>query len=291
MNAPKKVLGLLGSEISYSLSPLMHNAAADALGLNYSYHLFEVSSNALPAAIEGIRALGVAGANVTIPYKERVVKYLDALSAEAREIQAVNVILNQGGTLIGYNADIYGFAEPLKAFKADLEKQAVAIIGAGGAARAAIYALKTEFNPARLVIVARNDAKAAALKEEFERRSQNLRVRALNLAHPETIEALRECKLIVNATPVGSARASGEKLFSPEKVWTRDHIAYDLVYKPLVTPFLAGAAAAGATTLSGLEMLLHQGAKSFEIWTGKPMPMDLARQVLLDALANDAKNN
>ncbi|MCS6988454.1 MAG: shikimate dehydrogenase [Chloroherpetonaceae bacterium] len=293
MFAPKKVLGLIGSEISYTLSPLMHNVAAEALGLNYCYNVFEVPThNDLPAAIEGIRALGVVGANVTIPYKERVVKLLDALSAEASEIQAVNVILNRDGTLIGYNADIYGFAEPLKAFKSEIEKQDVAILGCGGAARAAIQALKTEFNPAGVVIAARNEARADALKADFKRKTKSLKIKTLNVADPETLAKLRDCKLIVNATPVGSARASASKedLFPPDKVWTKDHIAYDLVYNPLVTPFLAGAAAFGAKTISGLEMLIHQGAKSFEIWTGKQMPIDLVRQTLLNALSS-AKND
>lgn len=294
MNAAKKVLGLLGSDISYTLSPLMHNAAAEALGLNYIYNVFEVHSpDDLPAAIEGIRALNIAGVNVTIPYKERVVKCLDSLSAEASEVQAVNTILNQEGTLIGYNTDIFGFAEPLKAFKSELEKEQVAVLGSGGAARAAIQALKIEFKPSSIVIVARNESKADALKEEFKRRTKSLKLKTLNIADAETIERLRDCKLIINATPVGSAKASASKedLLPAEKVWTSHHIAYDLVYNPLQTPFLKGAEAAGAKTISGLEMLLFQGAKSFEIWTGKPMPIDLARQTLLNALAAESKND
>ncbi len=287
MSAVKKVLGLLGSEISYTLSPLMHNTAADALGLNYCYNVFDVRKpNDLPAAIEGIRALNIAGANVTIPYKEQVVKYLDSLSAEASEVQAVNTILNQEGTLIGYNTDIFGFAEPLKAFKSELEKEDVAVLGSGGAARAVIQALKIEFKPASITIVARNESKAESLKEEFKRRTKSLKFKTLNIADAETIEKLRNCKLIINATPVGSAKSSAgkEELFPAEKLWTKHHIAYDLIYNPLQTPFLKGAQAAGAKTISGLEMLLFQGAKSFELWTGKPMPIDLVRQTLLQAL-------
>ncbi len=292
MNAVKKVLGLLGSEISYTLSPLMHNTAAEALGLNYSYNVFEVHTlDELPAAIEGIRALNIVGVNVTIPYKERAVKYLDSLSAEASEVQAVNTILNQEGTLIGYNTDIFGCAEPLKAFKSELEKEDVAVLGSGGAARAAIHALKIEFKPSSIIIVARNESKADALKEEFRRRTKTLKLKTLNIADAETVEKLRDCKLIINATPVGSARlsASKEDLLPAEKLWTKHHIAYDLVYHPLQTPFLKGAQAAGAKTISGLEMLLFQGAKSFEIWTGKPMPIDLVRQTLLQALEPPSK--
>jgi len=287
MSMVKKVLGLLGSDIAYTLSPLMHNTAADALGLNYYYNVFDVHSpDDLPAAIEGIRALGIVGVNVTIPYKERVVKYLDSLSAEASEVQAVNTILNQEGTLIGYNTDIFGFSEPLKAFKSELEKENIAILGSGGAARAAIQALKNEFKPASIVIVARNEAKSKSLKEDFKRRNKSLKLKTLNIADPQAIEVLRDCKLIINATPVGSAQlsASKEDLVPAEKLWTKDHIAYDLIYNPLQTPFLNGAQASGAKTISGLEMLIHQGSKAFEIWTGKPMPIDLVRKTLLKAL-------
>ncbi len=286
MNAVKKVLGLLGSDISYTLSPLMHNTAAEALGLNYSYNVFDIRAKDLPAALEGLRALGIVGVNVTIPYKERVVKYLDALSAEASEVQAVNTVLNQNGTLIGYNTDIYGFAEPLKVFKSELEKEQVAIFGCGGAARAAIQALKNEFKPATVFILARNEAKSNALKEDFERRNRSLELKTLNMADPKTLEILRDCKLIINATPVGSAQPSASKdpLVPAEKIWTKEQIAYELVYNPLQTPFLQGAQEAGAKTISGLDMLIHQGAKAFEIWTGNTMPIELVRHVLLKAL-------
>jgi shikimate dehydrogenase len=290
MSTIKKVLGLLGNEIAYTLSPLMHNTAADALGLNYSYNVFEVHTpDDLSAAIEGIRALNIAGVNVTIPYKERAVKYLDSLSSEASEVQAVNTILNQEGTLIGYNTDIFGFSEPLKAFKSELEKENVAVLGSGGAARAAIHALKIDFKPSSITIVARNESKADALKEEFKRRTKSLKLKTLNIAGAETVEKLRDCKLIINATPVGSAKPSAgkEELFQTEKLWTKSHIAYDLVYNPLHTPFLNGAQAAGAKTISGLEMLLFQGAKSFELWTGKQMPIDLVRQTLTRALSKE----
>ncbi len=286
MNAVKKVLGLLGSDISYTLSPLMHNTAAEALGLNYSYNVFDIRAKDLPAALEGLRALGIVGVNVTIPYKERVVKYLDALSAEASEVQAVNTVLNQNGTLIGYNTDIYGFAEPLKVFKSELEKEQVAIFGCGGAARAAIQALKNEFKPATVFILARNEAKSNALKEDFERRNRSLELKTLNMADPKTLEILRDCKLIINATPVGSAQPSASKdpLVPAEKIWTKEQIAYELVYNPLQTPFLQGAQEAGAKTISGLDMLIYQGAKAFEIWTGNTMPIELVRHVLLKAL-------
>jgi shikimate dehydrogenase len=287
-----KVLGLLGNATAHSLSPLMHNTAARLLGIDCVYGIFDVATtDDLPAAIEGIRALGIAGANVTIPYKERVVKYLDSLSAEASEVQAVNTILNQDGSLIGFNTDIHGFAEPIRSFKPDLEKEDVAILGSGGAARAVIQALRTEFKPSAIWIAARNEMKAKSLKDDFKRRNRSLKIKVANISDAETIQKIRDCKLIVNATPVGSLQqpASKEDLISIDKFWTKDHIAYDLVYKPLITPFLAKAKAEGATIISGLDMLIQQGAKSFELWTGKSMPIEPVRAVLLQALASSAQ--
>lgn len=288
MTPTSKVLGLLGNGIAHSLSPLMHNTAARLLGLDCVYGIFDVATpDDLPAAVEGIRALGIAGVNVTIPYKERVIKYLDSLSAEASEVQAVNTILNQDGSLIGYNTDIHGFAAPLRMFKSDLEKEDVAILGSGGATRAAIQALRTEFKPSAIWIASRNEVKAKALKDDFKRRNRSLKIKVVNISDVETIQKLQDCKLIINATPVGSLQQSAGKdeLISIEKFWTKGQIAYDLVYNPLITPFLAKAKAEGATIIVGLDMLIQQGAKSFELWTGKSMPIEPVRDILLQSLA------
>jgi shikimate dehydrogenase len=292
--AYKKIIGLLGQNIDYSLSPILHNTAAEVLGLNYFYTIFDVQSpEMIPAAIDGIRALGITGVNVTIPYKERVVKHLDSLSAEASEVQAVNTILNQDGYLIGYNTDIYGFTEPLRAYKEELTNHSVVIFGSGGAARAVIQALRTEFKPSQIYLLVRNESKGNTLKDELESRSKNIKITVQNVADDESIRLIQNSKLIINATPIGTNRAETstaspkDDILIPNdvNVWNSNHIAFDLVYKPQITPFLDDAKKNGARVISGLEMLIHQGSKAFEIWTNHKMPIEKVREALSKELA------
>ncbi|MBC8044021.1 MAG: shikimate dehydrogenase [Rhizobacter sp.] len=298
MLATKKILGLLGHQISYSLSPLMHNKAAELLGLEYIYVPFDLASpERLEAALDGVRTLGIAGLNVTVPYKEKVMKYLDTLSPEAAEAEAVNTIVNQEGTLIGYNTDITGFGEPLKPYKAELKNAAVAIFGNGGAARAVIESLRNEFDVSAIHLIVRNEEKAAVLRESLERRSKNLIVEVHNIVDAKTANVLRAVKLIVNATPVGTAHvdathhlsavqtsAGHEELYADPSVFSAGQLVYDLTYHPPMTPLLITAAGQGATVISGLEMLLAQGAKAFELWTGHAMPVAQVRPFLVAAL-------
>lgn len=291
MHHAKKILGLIGYQIGYSLSPLMHNIAAEHLGLPYTYTLFEIHPpENLVAALEGVKVLGIAGFNITIPYKERILPYLDLLSAEASETQAVNTVLNQDGQLIGYNTDIYGFAEPLLPFKSRVAGTDVVVFGAGGAARAVVQALRQYFKPSCIHIIARDEFKAHVLKDHFKRRSKSLNISA-HLFDDEDLESvLSSAHLIINATPIGTDLPSTTPRpampFPAEwKIWSPHKIAYDLVYRPKLTAFLRTAQESGATLIPGFEMLIAQGAKSFEIWTGKEMPREIVRGALLEALA------
>ncbi|NTV47611.1 MAG: shikimate dehydrogenase, partial [Chlorobiales bacterium] len=269
MTGAKKILGLLGHQINYSLSPLMHNTAAECLGLDYYYTLFNINSvDDLPAVFSGMRALGIAGFNVTIPYKEKVIKYLDQLSPAAAEVQAVNTIINQDGFLIGDNTDIEGFSEPLQSYKQSIKGHVVAIFGSGGATRAAIESLKTHYEPGAIHLFVRNLTKGEELRDDIKRRNKslNLEVHYNDNEDPETIALLRNCALIINATPIGTlstkhnANDKPDSIVPPESnVWTDSHIAYDLVYNPPMTPFLLEAQKHGATIVSGLEMLIAQG--------------------------------
>jgi shikimate dehydrogenase len=277
----KKILGLLGSQIEHSLSPLIHNTAIDELKLPFFYGLFDIhSADFLERAIDGIRALGIVGVNVTAPFKERAVKFLDSLSAEAAEVQAVNTILNQDGTLIGYNTDIYGFSQPLLKYRERLEGETVAVLGSGGAARAVIHALKTTFKPHEILIVARNEQKAETLKDDFKRRSPSLKLTVCNIADDEIHARLAGSALIINATPVGSVvQPDLSDLFPDDaKIFSTRQIFYDLNYAPRETALMANAKLAGVPNIiSGVEMLLHQAAKSFELWTGQTMPIETIR--------------
>ncbi|MDW8018628.1 MAG: shikimate dehydrogenase [Chloroherpetonaceae bacterium] len=291
MKHAKKILGLIGHQVGYSLSPFLHNIAFEHLGLPYFYTLFEVyPPERLTAALDGAKALGFLGFNITIPYKERIVPYLDALSAEASEVKAVNTLLNQDGQWIGYNTDIFGFAEPLLPFKSQVNGSEVVVFGAGGAARAVVQALRQFFKPKQVWIVARDEAKAELLKEHFERRSKSLKLSACALNEASLESVLGTARLLINATPVGTdstalPQLKTARLFPAEwKIWSPEKIAYDLVYRPQMTPFLYEAQAHGARIISGLEMLLAQGAKSFKIWTGQELPRDVVRAALQQQL-------
>ncbi|ACF14067.1 shikimate 5-dehydrogenase [Chloroherpeton thalassium ATCC 35110] len=290
---PKKILGILGHKIDYSLSPLIHNTAAEHLGLDYYYTIFNIhSAESIPAAIEGMRALGIAGFNVTIPYKERVVKYLDQLAPSASVVQAVNTIVNQDGLLIGYNTDVEGFAEPLLPFQAQLKHQSVAIFGNGGAARATVEALKNLFEPSSIHLIVRNMRKGEELKQDLVRRSMYLKISVHETDEPATLELLKTCRLIVNATPIGTVYANAEPGTKSEPllpgssyIWNDQHIAYDLVYSPPMTAFLEDAKNHGATVISGIDMLIGQAARAFQLWTGKDMPLDIVKAAVMKKIA------
>jgi len=290
---PKKILGILGHKIDYSLSPLIHNTAAEYLGLDYYYTIFNINSaETIPAAIEGMRALGIAGFNVTIPYKEQVVKYVDQLSASASEVQAVNTIVNQDGRLIGYNTDIEGFAEPLLPFQSKLKHQPVAIFGNGGAARATVEALKNLFEPSSIHLIVRSMRKGEDLKQDIIRRSTYLKISVHEANEPATLDVLKTCRLIVNATPIGTiyANAAPDAKSEPllpdsSGIWSSEHIAYDLVYSPPITTFLEDAKQNGATVVSGIDMLIGQAARSFRLWTGQDMPLDIVKATLMKKIS------
>ncbi len=296
MSKAVKILGLLGHQVDYSLSPLLHNTAIDHLGLNYYYTIFNIaSSEELEDVLNGMRAMGIAGFNVTIPYKERVIKYLDQLSPAASEIQAVNTILNQDGQLIGHNTDSYGFSEPLQTHAKLIKGGHVAIFGNGGAARAAIHALRSYFEPASIHIISRTVQRGEELKRDMLRQSTRITIDVHQQEDPETFELLKTCTLVVNATPLGtkktghSASSADAQTLIPDdmKLWTPQHIIYDLVYNPFYTPFLIQAREQGATVINGIGMLIAQASQSFKLWTGHDMPLFNVKHAIIKRLENN----
>jgi len=296
MCSATKILALLGHQVDYSLSPFIHNTAIAHLGLNYFYTIFNIaSSNDLKEVFNGMRAMGIAGFNVTIPYKEKVIAHLDQLSPAATEIQAVNTIVNREGHLIGYNTDSYGFSEPLMPYREDIKGQSVAIFGNGGAARAAIHAFRTYFEPCCIHIVSRNLQRGERLRQDMLRQSSIIDISAHQYDGPDTLKMLKNCKLIINATPIGtnkfsksqSIKESQEIIPNEANIWLNKHIAYDLVYNPFETPFLKRAKAKGATTINGLGMLIAQASQSFNLWTGFEMPLFNVQSAIMKRLEHN----
>ncbi|HYE96662.1 MAG TPA: shikimate dehydrogenase [Rubricoccaceae bacterium] len=264
-----RLVALLGDPVAHSRSPALHNAAFRALGLDLVYVACRVAPADLPEAVAGLRALGAVGANVTVPHKEAVVRLIDRLTPVAEAVSAVNtLVLEDGGTLRGENTDVAGFLAPLTPHLEALRSSEVVVLGAGGAARAVVYAALTALDPARVTIAARRPAQAERLAADlapFDPR-RALRVRPL----AEAGGAMRAAHLVVNATPVGLLDDGSP---SPESdAFHRGQVVYDLVYGAVPTRLLRDAAARGATTLDGRDMLRAQAAASFLLWTGHEMP-------------------
>ncbi|MEO8604839.1 MAG: shikimate dehydrogenase [bacterium] len=267
-----RVVGIIGDPVAHSRSPAMHNAAFAALGLDWVYVPFAVDAAAVGSAVAAVRALGLAGVNVTVPHKEAVLAHCDALTPLARRVGAVNTIVNRDGRLLGDNTDVYGFAQTLRETRQRLRGRHAVVIGAGGAARAVLVAL-ADAGVARLTLANRTPARARALAK----RRRGMRVAVVPLAALAEATTLADAAVVVNTT---SAALSGSDF--PNLAYDatpRGCLFVDLLYGH-ATPFLAGAARAGRRHVDGGAMLLHQGARAFTLWTGRRAPIAVMRAAL-----------
>lgn len=267
-----KVIGIFGYPVRHSLSPLMQNAAIEALGLNYIYIPFEVKPEKLESAVNGIKALGISGVNVTVPHKETVIPFLDEIDEDAKLIGAVNTIENKNGKLIGHNTDARGYIRSLRE-DAGFEPKGknILVIGAGGAARGIIAGLSMN-DVSDVFIANRTIEKGTALAEEFKNKFIKINFVALPLSSLKDPKILSPADLVVNTTSLGLGEGAPDVEFS---LTPPNTLISDIVYKPAVTPFLKMAQDAGRRTLGGLGMLIYQGAISLEIWTGQKAPVEV----------------
>ena len=275
-----RICGLIGDPVEHTMSPAMHNAAFNKLGLDYAYVAFRVKAAELDKAIEGIRALNMRGLNVTIPHKVAVMKLLDKLDLMAEKIGAVNTIVNDDGVLTGYNTDATGFLQPLLEKSTELKGKEVAILGAGGASRGISFILAER--GANLTIVNRDSSRAADLAGRISQTFGSKAI-ALSLTHDNLAKVLKAVDVVVNATPVGMSPSVGESPV-PAGLLRPGLVVYDIVYNPVKTGLLREAEAAGAETISGIDMLVWQGALAFEKWTGKKPPVKLMKAEALKIL-------
>ena len=271
-----RVVGIFGDPIAHTRSPAMQNAAFRARNLPYVYVPFLVKPADLSRAAQSIRALNLAGVNITVPHKERIVRYLDTLSDEAKLCRAVNTVVNRQGKLFGDNTDGRGFLLSLKERNIALHQQEVVLIGAGGSARSILVSL-IRANCARITIVNRTQAHAQALVRSY-RSLGKTQLEALSLDALQEPSLLKNKSLIVNCTSVG---LHGQNFFPlAYKSTSRECLFYDLLYRPEFTPFLQEARRARRPVLDGRHMLLHQGALAFSLWTGVPAPLEKMEQAL-----------
>ncbi len=278
-----EVCGVIGDPIEHTMSPVMHNAAFGKLGIDWVYLAFRVRREELERALGGVRALNIRGINVTIPHKAAVIPFLDGMDPLAEKIGAVNTIVNDGGALTGYNTDAAGFLRAMLEKGIKPEGKNIVILGAGGAARGISFILAG--NGARVIILNRHLARA----EDLARRVSKLTSKeagARQLEEETLREALNGADILVNATSAGMV-PDIETTPVPAGLLRPGLVVFGIVYNPVKTRLLREAEAAGATTISGLEMLVWQGALAFEKWTGRKAPVDLMREEAIKALADE----
>ena len=280
-----RVVGLLGYPATYSVSPAMHNAAFRACGLEWVYTLFPVPPPELADALRGLRALRLAGANVTIPHKEAAATLVDRRSAEAARCGAVNTLVVEQGRLVGHNTDVGGFVRALQEAGIGLAGGTVAILGSGGAARAVVLGVAAQ-GAERIWVAGRQPQRARELAEQLQPHVGGARLGWAPLG-PEPVRALlAQADLVVNATPLGTQGEGADELLRlADPTWLRPQASVvDLVYRPVETRWVQAARSRGLRAIAGGLMLLHQGAVAFELWTGRQAPLAVMRQALEAAL-------
>ena len=274
-------MGLVGHPVKHSISPDIHNAAFNHLNLNYVYIAFDVKENALGAAVKGLKALGAAGFNVTIPYKQRVVKFLDKLADDAKTIRTVNTVVIEKDRMVGYNTDVLGVINALMPYKDVLSGCEALILGAGGGASAAALAL-ARLGCNGVTFVSRTPSKARRLAY-FLRRRIKISVKGLGLSASNLSTIAKVCSVIINATPVGMWPNSDQSLLKREQIRSGS-IVMDMVYNPPETMLLKEAKLAGAICVSGLDMLIFQAAESFKLWTSLEPPIEVMKNAAMEAI-------
>jgi shikimate dehydrogenase len=279
-----KVIGVFGFPVEHSLSPAMHNAAIAALRLSFIYVPFAVRPDQIGPAIQSLRALGIVGVNLTIPHKESVLPFLDEITEEARDVGAVNTVHCIEGRLLGDNTDGRGFFEPLREMGVAVAGKRVVVLGAGGAARAVVFRLARE--GAQITLANRT-------RERAERLAAAVAAAGLGRAsvHATTLEPTQEladaiagAELLIHTTRVGMHPETDALPPVPLEAFHSNLLVYDLVYNPVETLLLKQAQARGCRTLTGVKMLVYQGAVAFQRWTGHWPPTEVMERAVLHGL-------
>jgi len=284
-----RLVGIFGYPLSHSLSPAIQQAAFDYHKIDALYQAWPTPPEVLAFEVAKLRGKQYLGANVTIPHKLEVMQLLDSIDKMAMDIGAVNTIVNENGTLVGHNTDAYGFIKSLKEGSGiDPNGKRALLLGAGGAARAAAYALAQE-GVAHITIANRTLSRAVSLGDEIRPILSD--VVAISADGPDLLDAAASADIIVNSTSMGMrhSEAEGQSLLHSKQI-PASAAVYDMVYNPSVTPLLSEARQAGATVVGGLSMLIHQGAAAFHKWTGKEAPIDImmaAGEKALSHMASD----
>lgn len=272
-----RLVAVVANPIKHSISPFIHNSAFEATNTNGVYLAWEVDATELAQTVANIRRYQMYGINLSMPYKEQVIPYLDQLSEEVCLIGAVNTVVNREGTLIGYNTDGKGFFKSLPSFK--ISRKRLVLLGAGGAAKAIlVQAILDGVSQISVFVRSSSMEKTRPYLEKIQN-TTGFRVDLLALEDVQELQdSITQADLLVNATSVGMdgfSQPIPTSIVLPEKL-----LVADVIYQPFETPFLKWARNQGNQSINGLGMLLYQAAEAFELWTGKEMPTDQIWELL-----------
>jgi shikimate dehydrogenase len=280
ITARTKVLCVIGHPIEHSMSPIMHNAALKDLSLDYVYVAFNIPPNNLKKAVLGFKMFNIKGINVTIPYKENIIPYLDEIDPLAEKIGAVNTIKNESKYLIGKNTDASGAKKALLDAGCEITGKKALILGAGGAAKAVSFAISEDLDA--LYIVNRTEKRAIKLAKDL---TNKMTIKAIgkNMSINTLKNLVDEVDILINTTPLGMYPDIEESPIS-EEMLHNDLFVFDILYNPLETKLLKEASKIGCKTLGGLDMFVNQGALAFEWWTGKKPNLNLMKEKVIEFL-------
>ncbi|MFP4021513.1 MAG: shikimate dehydrogenase [Halanaerobium sp.] len=279
-----KLYGLLGKTLSHSISPSLHNNGFRDLGINAVYLMLETKEKDLKEYINSLKTLGFAGWNVTIPYKESIIPYLNGFSSLARAAGAVNTVLNRKGRLTGYNTDVIGFQRQIEEAGVKVKNKRAVVIGAGGAARAVIAAM-IQLDLADITIINRTVENAEELAKLFREENAEQNFDFCSLEEQEYAEVLKAADLVVDTTPVGMYSNNIKNIVINPEYLHEDQLVIDLVYNPLKTQILKEAEKRGAQIGNGLPTLIYQAEASFKLWTQEMPPKKKWYQIAEKAVA------
>jgi shikimate dehydrogenase len=281
-----KLCGVIGDPIEHSLSPTIQNSAFNHLDLDFVFLAFNVKPEDLEAAIQGLKALGIRGLNVTMPHKTNVVGCLDELDSTVKFLDSANTIVNKESKLFGFNTDGVGAIQALQENGVDIASSNVLLLGAGGAGRS--IALSIAEQARGLVILNRDYEKARRLELDLEKKFPK-NIISTSLSAVSIKKYLKKSDVLINATNVGMKPNQNQSIVDP-RFLTSNLTVMDIVYNPVETKLLIAAKEAGARAINGIDMLIHQGAVSFELWTGKKAPIEVMKQAALKKLSAGVDN-
>ncbi|MBA7581588.1 Shikimate dehydrogenase (NADP(+)) [subsurface metagenome] len=280
ITARTNVLCIIGYPIEHSMSPIMHNAALKDQSLDYVYVAFNIPPNDLKNAVLGFKMLSIKGINVTIPYKENIIPYLDEIDPLAEKIGAVNTIKNEGKYLIGKNTDASGAKKALLDAGCEITGKKALILGAGGAAKAVSFALSEDLDV--VYIANRTEKRAIKLAKDFTNKTA-IKAVGKNMSINTLKNLVNDVDILINTTPLGMYPDIKESPIS-EEILHNNLFVFDIVYNPLETRLLKEARKIGCKTLGGLDMFVNQGGLAFEWWTGKKPNLNLMKEKVVEFL-------